>query len=143
MAQAGYRKSLLPRHSLTHGSRALFSKYPPPCILPISLTNHTPSSRPHLLPPQSLYLAHLAPYLTSTQTQLQNELQALQTENETLAKGIEGQRVEVGRLVGGLEAVIRDLEEANGVMEGVEVGRGETLEVEGEVGGRRGRGSRL
>ena len=45
--------------------------------------------------------------------------------------------------MGGLEAVIRDLEEANGVMEGVEVGRGETLEVEGEVGGRRGRGSRL
>ena len=46
----------------------------------------------------------------------------------------------------GLEAVIRDLEDANGVMEGVveggEVGR-ETLEVEGEGGGRGGRGSRL
>ena len=48
--------------------------------------------------------------------------------------------------MGGLENVIRDLEEANGVMEGVvksgEVGR-EALEVEGEVGGGRGRGSRL
>lgn len=50
------------------------------------------------------------------------------------------------RLVGGLEGVIRDLEEANRVMEGVvqggEVGR-EALEVEGEVRGGRGRGSRL
>lgn len=44
--------------------------------------------------------------------------------------------------MGGLENVIRDLEEANGVMEGVEVGR-EALEVEAEVGGGRGRGSRL
>ena len=48
--------------------------------------------------------------------------------------------------MGGLEAVSRDLEEANGVMEGV-VGGGEvgteTLEVVGEVGGGRGRGSRL
>ena len=46
----------------------------------------------------------------------------------------------------GLEAVIKDLEEANGAMEGVvedgEVGR-ETMEVEGEVGGRGVRGSRL
>ena len=59
---------------------------------------------------------------------------------------MEGQKDEVERLVSGLEAVIRDLEEANGVMEGVveggEVGR-ETLEVEGEAGGRGGRGSRL
>ena len=46
----------------------------------------------------------------------------------------------------GLEAVIADLEGANGVMEGVvEDGqvRRETMEVEGEVGGRGVRGSRL
>ncbi len=103
-------------------------------------------SRPHTLPPQSLYLAHLAPYLTSTQAQLDKELLAVQTENELLAKGVEGQRDEVERLVSGLEAVIADLEGANGVMEGVieggEVGR-EIMEVEGEVGGRGLRGSRL
>ena len=45
-----------------------------------------------------------------------------------------------------LEAVIADLEGASGVMEGVVEGgevRRETMEVEGEVGGRGGRGSRL
>lgn len=104
-------------------------------------------NRPHTLPPQSLYLAHLAPYLTSTQAQLESELQVVQAENEQLAKGIEGQRDEVERLVSGLEAVIADLEGANGVMEGVVEGaelRREVMEVETEVGGRgRGRGSRL
>lgn len=102
------------------------------------------SNRPHTLPPHSLYLAHLAPYLTTTQTQLEAELQAVQIENEKLAKAVEGQRDEVERLVGGLEAVIADLEEANGVMGGVVEGgdiRREALEVEGEIAGRR--GSRL
>ena len=92
-----------------------------------------------------MYLAHLAPYLTSTQTQLESELQAVQAENEQLAKGVEGQRDEVERLVGGLEAVIVDLEGANGVMEGVVEGgeiKREALEVESELGSRV-RGSRL
>lgn len=98
-----------------------------------------------MLPPQSLYLAHLAPYLASTQSQLETELQAVQAENEQLAKGVERQRDEVERLVSGLEAVIADLEGANGalrdVVEGGEV-RKEAMEIDSEIGGRA-RGSRL
>ena len=98
-----------------------------------------------MLPPQSLYLAHLAPYLASTQSQLETELQAVQAENEQLAKGVERQRDDVERLVSGLEAVIADLEGANGalndIVEGGEV-RKEAMEIDGEVGGRA-RGSRL
>ena len=98
-----------------------------------------------MLPPQSLYLAHLAPYLASTQAQLETELQAIQVENEQLAKGVERQRDEVERLVSGLEAVVADLEGANGTMSDVvessEI-RKETMEVDGEIGARR-RGSRL
>ena len=94
---------------------------------------------PHTLPPQSLYLAHLAPYLVSTQEQLEAEIQAVQAENVQLAKGVEGQRDEVERLVGGLDAVIADLEGANGVMgeavDGSDV-RKEVVEVESEIGGR-------
>ena len=104
-----------------------------------------PDNRPHTLPPQSLYLAHLAPYLTSTQSQLEAELQTVQAENEQLAKGVEGQREEVEKLVSGLETVITDLEGANSVMEGVVVGgevKREAMEVESELGSRV-RGSRL
>ena len=98
-----------------------------------------------MLPPQSLYLAHLAPYLVTTQAQLGSELLAVQAENEQLAKGIDGQKDEVERLVSGLEAVIADLEGANAVMgRQVESGdvRREAMEVESELGPRRG-GCRL
>ena len=81
----------------------------------------------------------------STQAQLEAELQAVQAENEQFAKGIEGQREEVEKLVSGLEIVITDLEGANSVMEGVVVGgeiKREALEVESELGSRV-RGSRL
>lgn len=101
--------------------------------------------RPHTLPPQSLYLAHLAPYLASTQSQLETELQAVQVENEHLAKGVDRQRDEVERLVSGLEAVIADLEGANGAMSDIVEGsemRKEAMEIDGEIGGRA-RGSRL
>ena len=97
------------------------------------------SNRPHTLPPQSLYLAHLAPYLASTQDQLGTELQAVQVENVQLAKGIDDQKEEVERLVGGLEAVIADLEEANQIMgEAADGGslRKEAMEVESELDSR-------
>lgn len=98
-----------------------------------------------MLPPQSLYLAHLAPYLATTQSQLETELRAVQVENEQLAKGVERQRDEVERLVSGLEALIADLEGANGAMSAVtEDGemRKEAIDMDGETGGRA-RGSRL
>ena len=112
----------------------------------LMLTGSHPSIHsPHTLPPQSLYLAHLAPYLASTQSQLETKLQSVQVENEQLAKGVERQRDEVERLVSGLEAVIADLEGANSAMsdavEGSEI-RKEAVELDGESGVRA-RGSRL
>lgn len=77
--------------------------------------------------------------------QLESELQTVQTENEQLAKGVEGQRDEVERLVSGLEALIADLEGANEVMGGLVEGeemKKEAMEVESDIGGRS-RGSRL
>ena len=104
------------------------------------------SHRPHTLPPQSLYLAHLAPYLAATQAQLSTQLQTLQAENARLAQGVEGQRDEVERLDGGLEALMADLEGANAVMGEAVVGgeemRREAVEMETEKGGRE-RASRL
>lgn len=111
----------------------------------LRLTGSYPSNHsPHTLPPHSLYLAHLAPYLASTQSQLEIKLRSVQVENEQLAKGVERQRDEVERLVSGLEAVIADLEGANIAMsdvEGSEI-RKEAMELDGESGVKA-RGSRL
>lgn len=68
---------------------------------------------PHTLPPERLYLAHLAPYLRRTESELEGELKRLQFENEELVEGIQGQKEEAERLVGGLEAFITDLERTN------------------------------
>ena len=46
-------------------------------------------------------------------------MKQLQAENERLAHGLQGQRGEVEKLVKGLETVVRDLEGANEVMDGV------------------------
>ena len=97
--------------------------------------------RPHTLDPRSLYLAHLSPYLHRVQHELQAKLNETQAQNEQLAKGIESQREEVERLVGGLEAFMNDLEGANAVMgEAMEEGhiKQEILDVDGELrsGGR-------
>lgn len=75
-----------------------------------------PGVAPHTLPPEPLYLAHLAPYLASAEQELQRELSDVQAENETLARGIQGQREQVEGLLKGLEAVVADMEGANKVM---------------------------
>lgn len=91
---------------------------------------------PHTLPPERLYLAHLAPYLQQTENELESELKRLQSENEELVEGIQGQREEAEHLVGGLEAFIADLERANEIM-GIEVDgngvRKEVADVEQEL----------
>lgn len=94
----------------------IFFFYPFPPTLPPRLplpfmTN--PSLRPHTLPPITLYLAHLAPYLAATHTQLVAQIAATQAENESLARRIEAQRNAAGELLQGLERVVRDLEGAN------------------------------
>jgi kinetochore protein NNF1 len=105
-----------------------------------------PPFRPHTLPPERLYLAHLAPYLTETEKELQAELERTQTENETLALEVQRQRHEVEHLMAGLESVIKDVESANGVMdeviEGEDLGK-ETREMEEEIRTAAGRGAKL
>ena len=93
--------------------------------------------RPHSLPPETLYLAHLTPYLNVAQRELEGKLVDTRTKNEELVKGIEAGRGEVERLVEGLERVIADLEGANELMGQViddgELGK-EVMEVERESG---------
>ncbi|MCJ1322602.1 hypothetical protein MMC15_007951 [Xylographa vitiligo] len=71
---------------------------------------------PHLLPPLDLYNAHLAPRLLPIQADLDDRLQRTRARNEELGALVRRQREEVERLVGGLEAVVRDLEGANEAM---------------------------
>ncbi|MCJ1478436.1 hypothetical protein MMC13_007116 [Lambiella insularis] len=71
---------------------------------------------PHLLPPLDLYHAHLSPQLVPIQASLEDKLQSTRSRNEKLVMLIQKQREEVERLVGGLEAVVKDLEGANEVL---------------------------
>ncbi|MCJ1402712.1 hypothetical protein MMC11_005933 [Xylographa trunciseda] len=71
---------------------------------------------PHLLPPLDLYNAHLAPQLAPLHADLDERLRSTRTRNEELVGLIRKQREEVERLVGGLEAVVGDLEGANGAV---------------------------
>ena len=73
-------------------------------------------NRPHTVPPERLFLAHLAPYLTQTETELEGELKRLQSENEELSDGIQSQQEEMEQVVGGLEAFLADVERANEIM---------------------------
>lgn len=81
---------------------------------------------PHTLPPQQLYLAHLAPYLAATETQLLSSLSTTQAENSELALQIHSQWEQAETLLSGLEKVISDLEAANEMM-------GESAELLGKT----------
>ncbi|KAI4261189.1 MAG: hypothetical protein L6R42_003603 [Xanthoria sp. 1 TBL-2021] len=84
---------------------------------------------PHTLPPERLFLAHLAPYLTQTETELEGELKRLQSENKELLDDIQGQEVETEQLVGGLETFIADLVRANEIMGNEVDGNGVKKEI--------------
>lgn len=62
---------------------------------------------------------------------MESELKRLQFENEELVEGIQGQREEAEQLVGGLEALIEDLERANDIMGNEVDGNGVRKEVAG------------
>ncbi|KAF1827922.1 Nnf1-domain-containing protein, partial [Dissoconium aciculare CBS 342.82] len=64
---------------------------------------------PHTLPARQLYISHLAPSLATYQAQMSERQDALGKENAELAERILRQRAEIGRLLGGLESVVRDL----------------------------------
>ncbi len=94
-------------------------------------------TRPHTLPPQALYLAHLTPYLIQAQSTLNAKLQTTQSQNALLMERIVEQRADIERLVGGLEGVVKDLEEAkeavSGTFEDGEMVR-ELLDIDKELG---------
>jgi len=93
------------------------------------------------LPPTELYDAHLSPQLMPIQAELEERLRSTRARNEELVGLIQRQREEVEGLVMGLEAVVRDLEGANGVLGPVVGGaREEMMQMSEEGrGGREGR----
>jgi kinetochore protein NNF1 len=64
----------------------------------------------HTLPPSSIYLAHLMPFLEEHTTLLNAQLAATQDSNTELLSTITAQRAEIETLVRSLENVIHDLE---------------------------------
>lgn len=77
------------------------------------------TDRPHTLPPQALYMAHLGPYLAQAQTTLDAKIQTVQENNSALVETVGLQRKEIERLLAGLEDVVKDLENAQGAVAGV------------------------
>ena len=74
------------------------------------------ASRPHTLPPQAHLAAHLTPYLAHAQGHLNARLQTVASKNAQLAETVRAQRDEMERLLALLEAVVRDVDGAAGVL---------------------------
>lgn len=60
---------------------------------------------------------------------MEDELKRLQSENEELLDGIQGQQEETEQLVGGLERFVADLERANEIMGNEVDGHGVKKEI--------------
>jgi septal ring factor EnvC (AmiA/AmiB activator) len=69
--------------------------------------------RAHLLPASSIVAAHLAPQLASQQSQLNAKLQTTQSQNAAFFQTLAAQKKEIEILLDGLEASVKDLENAN------------------------------
>ncbi|KAL8370186.1 hypothetical protein RB595_000532 [Gaeumannomyces hyphopodioides] len=97
-----------------------------------------PGVPPHLLPPDDVLAAHLAPHLASQQSQLNARLQTSQSRNAALFDEIQAQRREAAALLAQLEAVVGDISGANEALLAAgaadELAR-ETRAVEAEMGG--------
>ncbi|KAI1809193.1 Nnf1-domain-containing protein [Poronia punctata] len=96
--------------------------------------NGEPLIPPHLLPPEDVLAAHLAPHLAQQQSQLNAKLQTVQAHNANLFEDIKRQRSEIESLVAILEKVLEDVENANHMMDGVvDVLARETRAIEVEM----------
>ena len=103
--------------------------------------------RLHELAPQSLFFAHLAPYLQETQTKLDARLGDMQIENAALVRTLQSQEEEMEMILSRLETAVADLQTTNHELQdnlaNGEV-RKEAKELNAEVaGGRNGKESRL
>ncbi|KAF2476358.1 Nnf1-domain-containing protein [Lindgomyces ingoldianus] len=83
---------------------------------------------PHSLPPSSIHLAHLMPFLEEQTTSLNSELSTTQASNTELLSTITAQRAEIEALVRGLENVVHDLEASAQIM-----AQNEVLELSNEI----------
>ena len=86
------------------------------------------SIRPHTLPPQQLYLSHLAPSLTQTSLELQSQRAAIQTENAEILARVMQQRREIAAMVQALEKAVEDVDGSAAALG--EAGLEEGLKVE-------------
>ncbi|XDG01087.1 hypothetical protein ABKA04_000702 [Annulohypoxylon sp. FPYF3050] len=78
-----------------------------------------PPIPPHLLPPDQVLAAHLAPHLTQQQSQLNAKLQTVQAHNAKLFDDIQRQRAEMQSLMALLQKVFEDIDGANSQIEDV------------------------
>ncbi|KAI0455379.1 Nnf1-domain-containing protein [Xylaria acuta] len=78
-----------------------------------------PPVPPHMLPPDEVLDAHLAPHLAQQQSQLNAKLQTTQAHNAKLFEDIKLQRAEIESLVSLLEKVLEDVNNTNQMMDGV------------------------
>ncbi|GAP90031.1 putative kinetochore-associated protein NNF1 [Rosellinia necatrix] len=94
----------------------------------------TPPIPPHLLPPEEVLDAHLAPHLAQQQSQLNAKLQTTQAHNARLFEDVTRQRAEIESLVALLQAVVEDIDGTNQMLDGVvdDVAR-ETRAIEVEM----------
>ncbi|KAI1348298.1 Nnf1-domain-containing protein [Xylaria sp. FL0043] len=78
-----------------------------------------PPVPPHMLPPDEVLDAHLAPHLAQQQSQLNAKLQTTQAHNAKLFEDIKRQRAEIESLVSLLEKVLEDVDNTNQMMDDV------------------------
>ncbi|KAI8945480.1 Nnf1-domain-containing protein [Xylaria longipes] len=78
-----------------------------------------PPVPPHMLPPDEVLDAYLAPHLAQQQSQLNAKLQTTQAHNAKLFEDIKRQRAEIESLVSLLEKVLEDVNNTNQMMDGV------------------------
>ncbi|KAK2732058.1 mind kinetochore complex component [Colletotrichum kahawae] len=71
---------------------------------------------PHLLPPDDVITAHLAPRLASQQSHLNARLQNAQASNKSLFAAIQSQRAEIEALLAQLEGHVADIDGANAML---------------------------
>ncbi|KAJ2968605.1 hypothetical protein NUW58_g10187 [Xylaria curta] len=92
-----------------------------------------PPIPPHMLPPDEVLDAHLAPHLAQQQSQLNAKLQTTQAHNAKLFEDIKSQRAEIESLASLLEKVLEDVNNTNQMMDDVvdDVAR-ETRTIEAE-----------
>ncbi|KAI0443796.1 Nnf1-domain-containing protein [Xylaria telfairii] len=93
-----------------------------------------PPVPPHVLPPDEVLDAHLAPHLAQQQSQLNAKLQTTQAHNAKLFEDVKRQRAEIESLASLLEKILEDVNNTNQMMDGVvdDVAR-ETRTIETEM----------